>query len=318
MSLISVIIPAHNGEKFLPHSIGSVLAQTYRDFELIVVDDGSTDDTEKVVEKFQKKDPRVSYYYEKNSGGPAKPKNLAMQYVKGDYIAYLDQDDEWMPRKLEKQIALFEQNKDKNIGLVSCGALLVDGARRPFGVYMPPKNRKVFPEILLRNPIYSNSSVMVRREVVENIGGRDETMNYSEDWDMWIRIAKAGYGFAFVREPLFKYYFHNTNTTVLLGGVKKVKDTEYVFGKHYDLYKKFNFVHVGFFLLGVRFFLAGDTRKSRENFIYSIHRKRSFVPPYIGYALSFMGFVGVYFVHFLIFLYRILHGKTYFIKQKEY
>jgi glycosyltransferase involved in cell wall biosynthesis len=315
MSKVSIIIPAYNGEKFLPRSIGSVLAQTFADWELIIVDDGSTDGTKKVIEDFVKKDPRISYYYEKNSGGPARPKNFAMQYAKGEYIAYLDQDDEWMPEKLKKQIRIFEKDENKKIGLVTCDVLLAKENGVVFGKYNNPDIKSLFPDLLTRSFIYSNSSVIVQRDVVEKVGERDERLKQTEDWDMWIRIAWAGYDFGFVREPLLKYYFHDINTTKVIGYPIRAKNAETIFNKHQAIYKKYNFFYFGFFRLGVMFFLADDVKKARNYFVQSIRQKKYFVPAYIGYAVSFTGRCGDYIVQALIFLYRILHGKKYFTKQ---
>jgi glycosyltransferase involved in cell wall biosynthesis len=309
MSLVSIIIPAYNGEKFLPRSIGSVLAQTFTDWELIVVDDGSTDGTKKVVEEFIKKDHRIFYYYEENSGGPAKPKNTAWRYVRGEYVAYLDQDDEWLPEKLEKQVALFKES-GQDVGLVGCDVFLARDNGKIFGKYTTQRSN-VFPTLLERNYIYSNSSVMIRRDTIEKVGSRDECLKYAEDWDMWIRIAKNGYNFAFVSDPLLKYYFHNASTTSFLGDVGKAKDAEYIFKKHYNLYEKFNFLYAGLFRIGALLFLAGNTNKSRKKFIQAIGQKRSFVPAYLGYIISFTGIVGVFLVRCVIFLYRTLHGRTY-------
>ena len=119
---VSIIIPTYNRAKLLSRAIKSVLDQTFKDFELIIVDDGSTDNTKGVVEEFQKKDSRIKYIWQENSGAPAKPKNTGIRQARGEYVAFLDDDDEWFPKKLEKQIELFEDN----IGFVGCNILIVD------------------------------------------------------------------------------------------------------------------------------------------------------------------------------------------------
>ena len=105
---VSVIIPTYNRANLLARAIKSVLNQTFQDFELIVVDDGSTDNTRKVVEEFQKKDSRIKYIFQENSGGPAKPINTGIKNSKGEYITILEDDDEFLPQKLQKQVELFE------------------------------------------------------------------------------------------------------------------------------------------------------------------------------------------------------------------
>lgn len=319
MMKISVIIPTYSGEKFIQRAIESVLNQTFQDFEIIVVDDCSRDNTVSVVKDLQKKDSRIKLIeLDKNSGGPALPKNKGFEVSTGKFIAYLDHDDEWLLDKLSQQMNLFINSKKKNLGLVSCGAYLVNDPGKLFGIYTPIINNKsIFPYILLGNLIHSNSSVLIKREVIDSVGPRDENMKYSEDWDMWIRIAKAGYDMDFISKPLFKYYFHNENVTKTSKKDIRVKDAEYVFSKHQDLYLKYNYVHVGLFRLGVMYFLGGNAKKSREFFIKSIEKNKVFLPSYFGYLFSMFGIVGVKIINFLIFMYRLLHGKTYLISSRN-
>ncbi len=313
MPKVSIIIPTYNSEKFLNRTIRSVVNQTYKDWELIIVDDYSTDNTRQIIKKWEKKNKRIrSVFLEKNSGGPARPKNKGFEISQGEFIAYLDHDDEWLPEKLSEQMDLFIKSSKKNLGLVACGAYLVNNAGKCFGVHAPPKNETIFPKILFRNPIQSNSSAILKREAVEFVGQRDEVMKYSEDWDMWIRIAQAGYEIDFVYKPLFRYYFHETSATMALGIIVKVKDAEYVFQKHQDLYVKYDFLDVGFFRLGVMFFRGGDAKKSRWCFTQSIKKNNIFIPSYCGYVLSFLGFIGVGIINSLIWAYRLMYGKTYF------
>ncbi len=309
MSLVSVIIPAYNGEKFIPQSIGSVLAQTHTDWELIVVDDGSTDGTRAVVEGFCKKDPRIKYFYEENSGGPARPKNLGMKHAVGEYIAYLDQDDEWLPEKLEKQIRLFERSS--NIGLVGCDAALVDNKGKVFSAYKTPEPKSIFPYLLERDYIYSNSSVVIRREVVKKVGARDEKLKYAEDWDMWIRIAVAGYVFDFVHEPLLKYLVYPENTTKKLGFAVRARETEYIYRKHEALYQKYHAESAGLFHVGVKFCLGGDQKTGRKFFRGAIKKSPSNIGAWIGFKLSFLGGLGRAIMRGALEASRWGHGRTF-------
>ncbi len=129
MIRVSVIIPTYNRADLLPTAISSVLAQTYTDWELIVVDDASTDNTREVIKEWEAKDSRIrSVSLNKNSGGPAHPKNVGVESARGEFIAFLDHDDEWLPEKLKKQVAVFASSP--RIGLVTCEAYVVDGAGR--------------------------------------------------------------------------------------------------------------------------------------------------------------------------------------------
>ena len=112
MILVSVIIPTYNRAKLLKRAIESVLNQTFQDFELIVVDDGSTDDTKEIVKSFNNQ--KIIYIYQENFGGAALPKNVGIKMAQGKYIAILDSDDEWLPEKLQKQVTLFERSKNGN------------------------------------------------------------------------------------------------------------------------------------------------------------------------------------------------------------
>ncbi len=316
MPKVSIIIPAYNSSRFIKRTIGSVLAQTFRDWELIIVDDCSKDGTELAVKEFTKFDKRIKFFKTpENSGGPATPKNIGVEKAEGEYIAFLDHDDEWFPEKLEKQLKVFQNSKDENLGLVSCGVNLINKKKKKFSVYNP-KNIKVnFPEILLRNPIYSNSSVLIKKDVINIVGKRDEKMKYSEDWDMWIRVCENNFKISFINKPLFNYHFHDNNVTkATKDSLLKVKDAEYVFNKHRNLYEKYDYVHVGWFRLGVMYFMGGDKIKSRDCFKESLRVQKRFLPAKVGYYLSFLGKFGIRIINTLIFFYRLKHGRTYLIK----
>jgi glycosyltransferase involved in cell wall biosynthesis len=319
MPKISVITPTYNGSSFIKRAIQSVINQTFTDWELLIVDDCSKDDTVELVSEFAKQDKRIKLSKtSKNSGGPATPKNIGIKNAIGEYVAFLDHDDEWLPEKLKKQLKVFEESKDDRLGVVSCGANLINNKGKCFSIYKPTKRKITFPEILIRNPIYSNSSVLMKRNLIDIIGQRDEVMKYSEDWDTWINVCKAGYNIDFVYESLFNYYFHDSNTTkILKDKLAKAKDALYVFIKYQDLYNKYNYIHIGYFRLGVMYFLGEDVKNSRLYFLESIKHKRLFIPAYFGYIFSFLGGLGILIINFIIFLYRIMHGKIYLIKTKK-
>ncbi|MFH1657314.1 MAG: glycosyltransferase family 2 protein [bacterium] len=155
---VSVIIPTYNREKLLPRAIQSVLSQTYSNWELIVVDDGSTDNTKEIMEEFQRKDKRIKYIWQENFGGVSKPINTGLKASQGDYIALLEDDDEWLPEKLERQLEIFQNSKKENLGLVGCNILMVDlvnkkvKAKKTFDI--PEYDYKVFSEIILDNKFF--------------------------------------------------------------------------------------------------------------------------------------------------------------------
>jgi glycosyltransferase involved in cell wall biosynthesis len=311
---ISIIIPTYNGGENIERAVESVLKQTFQNFEIIIIDDFSKDNTVEIIEELKKEEPRIKLVIlDRNSGSPAKPKNEGFKIARGRYIAYLDQDDEWLPNKLEEQIRFFKDSNNDKLGIVSCGAILMNIHENIFSYFIPVQNKNIFPEILLRNPIYSNSSVLIKREVIEKVGDRDEYMKYSEDLEMWIRVAGRGYDFGYIFKPLFKYYFHSNNVSSVIDIIHKAKDMEYTFKKHKDLYKKHNYVHVGLFRLGIMYLLGNSFKKGRINLIESIKTNRLFIPAYVGYILSMFGFLGLRIINLLIFLYRIIKGRKYLL-----
>jgi len=232
---ISVIIPTYNRANLLPRAIESVLRQTFKNFELIIVDDGSTDNTTEVVKEFLKKDKRIKYIkLNKNSGVPAHPRNIGIQNAVGEYIAFLDSDDEWLPEKLEKQMQLFT-NSSNNLGFVGCNGIVIDEKNNKTTEYKILKYEDIFKELLINNFI-STSSILVKKKVFNKIGFFDENLKIGEDRDMWIRIAQQ-YKFDFISQPLFKYYIHGYNITQTAAFKDREKDAEYFLEKYNKFYE---------------------------------------------------------------------------------
>jgi len=162
MPKVSVIIPAYNCGNLIERTILSVCNQTFKDWELIIVDDGSTDKTKEVVLSFQKKDSRIKYFFQNNSGAPAKPKNVGILNATGKYIAFLDHDDEWVPKKLEKQIGVFEKTENQNLGLVVSGAMIVSEIDNSKKEYKISNISNHILALLERNFIFCSSGVMTK------------------------------------------------------------------------------------------------------------------------------------------------------------
>jgi len=275
MPKISIIIPTYNRADLLPRAINSVLNQTFKDFELFIVDDGSTDNTKEVVNLFVKKDNRIKYIYQKNSGGAANPKNNAIKYCSGKYIAYLDHDDEWFPTKLEKQYNLFEQSTNKKLGMVSCNVLIINEKEKINGVHKMSKYHKLEDLLLSGNEYaFSNSSMMIDRSIVDIVGTRDENLKIFEDLDFTIRLALAGYDLDFVDETLVKYYIDANNFSK---DFKRASpDYEKFIKKHEQLLKKYpKILAVYYRHLGTMYLLADEKLKARKAFVNSIHLKPS-------------------------------------------
>lgn len=207
MLTVSVIIPAYNQGHFLAEAVNSVLAQTYPHVEVIVVDDGSTDDTAVVARSFT--DPRVRYVYKQN-GGLSSARNEGLRHAQGQYISYLDSDDCFLPEKLAMLVG--EMDAHSAVGFVAGQAIPVDEHGRHVGKKFDTPLPTDTKQLLLGNPLHVGS-VLVRRDWQEKVGFFDETLRSYEDWDMWLRLAQAGCQMRYVPQPVSLYRFHTAQMT---------------------------------------------------------------------------------------------------------
>lgn len=293
MPTVSVIIPTYNGSRFISKTIKSVVDQTFKDWELIIIDDFSKDNTREIISNWQKKDPRISsVFLDKNSGGPAHPKNIGFLKAKGKYIAYLDHDDIWLPEKLEKQIAILEKNS--NIGIISCEGITIDENENITDRVTINKipTEGVFPSILSCDYIASNSSIIVPKIVIEKVGGRDEEkkVGIAEDREFEMRVAQAGYDFYVIHEALFKYRIHSKNTSKV-GSTQGLNYAEANF-KYISLYKKYNSEYLVFNRYAREYLKLGDIKKSREFIKLTLPKKKDY-GLVLMYLLLFFGNNGI-------------------------
>lgn len=203
MPKISVVIPAYNSMSFLPKTLDSVFEQTFSDFEILVINDGSTDHTAQWVSSLT--DNRVRLVNQENQGC-AIARNTGVLASRGQYIAFLDADDLWEPTKLEKQVHILDTLP--TVGLVNTWISNIDREGTPTGkLGISNAEGYVLNLVVEENPIMCGSTPMVRRHCFESVGLFDQSLRSAEDWDMWIRIAKK-YEFAVVKEPLVRYRVH--------------------------------------------------------------------------------------------------------------
>lgn len=202
MKEISVVIPTYNYGRFIREAIDSVLAQTYAPLEILVVDDGSTDDTEQIVRAYG---DRVRYIRQQNAGVGA-ARNTGIASARGEYVAFLDSDDVWLPEKLAKEIARFET--DPELGLVYGGAERFDESGT-LSVALDGIEGWIAPELLRleRSVISSGSGTLLPKRVAEEVGGFDANLQPSEDWDFCYRVALR-HRVGFVPEVLVRYRQH--------------------------------------------------------------------------------------------------------------
>lgn len=187
-SLVSVVIPAYNAAQYLPETIESVLAQTFHNFELLIIDNGSTDNTAEVAYQYSQQDQRIKLFSDGNPCGVSAARNKGIQLAVGKVIAFIDADDQWLPNKLTSHIE--HLNQDTNLG-VSFGRvefLSPDG--KPTRQFSNSRLSDIQPQhFLYENPTITVSNLVVRREIFEQVGGFEESMRYSEDMDFLLRVA---------------------------------------------------------------------------------------------------------------------------------
>lgn len=207
---VSVVIPAYERGDVVGRAVDSALGQTLSDIEVVVVDDGSSDDTRSVVEAYE--DERVRYLAHETNRGVSAARNTGVAAARGAYVAFLDSDDEWLPRKLDRQLAVLEGRGDEWVGaycdvatagLSTAGRLATLVSDRFFRSAAPREGGRELAESLLSMQVFMGpgSTLVVERDVVEATGGFDEGLSIYEDWDLVLRVLARG-KLAYVDEPL--------------------------------------------------------------------------------------------------------------------
>ena len=202
MATVSVIIPTYNRAATVGRAVRSVLRQSFRDVEVIVVNDGSTDDTPEVIAGFA--DPRLRYVVHAMNRGGGAARNTGIDAAGGEYIAFLDADDEWLPKKLERQIAVM-QHSDAAVAAIYTGFAVVATGGRVAAVRIPRHRGGILSQLWCANVVRTVSTVLVRRTALQHVGGFDPTLPSCQDWDLWLRLAKV-YQFDFLPQVLVRYH----------------------------------------------------------------------------------------------------------------
>ena len=229
--LVSVVIPSYNSARFVCDAINSVLEQTYKKYEIIVVDDGSTDNTKKILEPYIRK-KKIRYVYQENKKQAA-ARNKGIINSKGNLIAFLDADDMWIPNKLQLQVPLF---KDKGVGLVYGDVVLLENDLIKPGIHTNEfVSGKIFKKLIMANFICA-SSVVIRRECIDKVGFFKEEIDYFgvEDYHMWLKISYY-FKVDYVTNIIVKYRIHSNSTSE---NYSKIVEREV--GVRKDIIKMFN------------------------------------------------------------------------------
>ncbi|MEM2507240.1 MAG: glycosyltransferase, partial [Nitrososphaeria archaeon] len=233
---VSIIIPTYNRAHLISRAIQSVLNQTYQNFEVIVVDDGSTDNTREVIKRFQRRDSRIRYIRHDINKGVSAAKNTGIKSAKGKYIAFIGDDDEWFASKLKKQVALL-QKSGNNVGIVHTNCYINNGQKLTIFNKNYPFDQS-FKRILEGNFI-ADFTCLIKQECFDEVGYFDEQIPCGEDWEFHIRTLRR-YRYAYIHEPLAVMYWKNENTTRLSDDLRKTtKGLEYIIFKHWKEFEKY-------------------------------------------------------------------------------
>lgn len=241
-ALVSIVMPAYNCEKYVVEAINSVLAQTYRNWELLVLDDGSKDKTLQIIEEFSQKDSRIKSLPNGKNLGVSATRNRGIELASGDWIAFLDSDDMWESTKLEKQMKVA---KEKSAEFLFTGANYINEDGEPYkGIFEVPE--QVSYKKLRNQNVISCSSVLIKKKFFENIKMEKDEMH--EDYAVWLRVLKLGVIAYGVNEPLLIYRISRNSKSG--NKMKTVKMT----------YKVFRFVGIN--PIGSAYFMINHVLRS--------------------------------------------------------
>lgn len=244
--LISVVIPTYNRERYIKKALESVLNQSYKNFEIIVIDDSENDKTEKIIKLLNRKE--IKYIRNEVRLGFVKSLNKGIAMAQGKHIARLDDDDIWCdPQKLEKQVKFLEEHP--GYILVGGGAILIDEKGKELRRILPPEKDDKIRELMLFDCLFSHSTVVFKKETWELAEGYDERFDSAEDWDLWMKFGEFGkfYNFQeyfvhFLQAEQGKtQYIRRQNTRAHLKLMKKYRD------KYPNFYKAYLFGLISYF-----------------------------------------------------------------------
>jgi GT2 family glycosyltransferase len=196
---ISVVMSVHNGSKYLKDAVESILNQTFQDFEFIIVNDASTDDTEEILKQFD--DSRIKIIKNPENLGLTKSLNIGIKAAKGEYIARMDADDISLPHRFEIQVNFLENNPD--YALVGSKFYNIDESGNTKSLIDVPLDNLSIHETLKKNNCFAHGSIIMKKDAFLTVGGYNEQFKFAQDYDLWLRLAEA-YKVANIEEPLYQ------------------------------------------------------------------------------------------------------------------
>lgn len=288
-NLVSVIIPTHDRSELLTNAINSVLSQTYSNLEILIIDDNSSDNTEQIVKEI--KNSKILYFKNNVSLGSAGARNIGIKNSKGEFIAFLDDDDIWYTDKLRKQIECF---KNEKVGLVYSSIDLSFNRYKITYPTMPQKKGSIYKDLLIRNYVGGTISVVVRRTALNDEILFDKSFPAREEYDLWIRISKK-WEIDYIKEPLAKAFYRNeikrisTNVDNYIKAINLINekyrsDYELLLNDHEIQLKKVD----QYFFLGSQGIKNYNKKLARKYFLKAFLLNYNFQSA-VSYFLSFFG-----------------------------
>lgn len=207
--LVSIIVPAYNAEKYIEETVVSALRQTYRNIEMIVVDDGSTDHTAEIVKTLAVRDRRLAYTYQKNQGQSA-ARNAGIARAAGGYVAFLDADDLFLPKKIEEQVRHLEENRDCGVSYCKIYHFYGDQKNKLYYFDVGHPSGYLFGELLRKNFI-NPLSVLVRKKFLDKYGAFEPSFRRVDEQYLWLKLSHRGVKFCYLDRMLAYYRIHEAS-----------------------------------------------------------------------------------------------------------
>ncbi|ANS77291.1 hypothetical protein AWM70_16885 [Paenibacillus yonginensis] len=283
---VSIILPVYNRQETITRAIESVLNQTFPHFELIVVDDASTDATSEVIKRFD--DDRIRLIKLAENLGANAARNVGIKEAKAEWVAFHDSDDVWMPQKLEKQVTLAIQERAGSASIIYTSFLRFKSGETE---YIPAKTGQekqgnIHNQLLLGNFI-STQTIMLKKEQLEAVGYFDETMPRFQDWEIALRLSRQ-YEFLWLDEPLVHVFY--SNESISADNNKLLQAYEIIFQKHRDMFEIAGSYYLAnlLFSYGHNLLLVGGYKKGRKLLFLSLLHRFS-MKSLISLLCSFLG-----------------------------
>lgn len=293
-ALVSVIIPVYNREHLVSQAIESVLAQTYQPVEIILINDGSKDNSLSILKEYERRFPSTIKVLDQENQGQIAARNNGINVAQGDYIAFLDSDDLWMEDKLIRQIPIFEAG----VGLVYSGAEIIDEKGKVIRTEFADEaiTGNIYPQLLVKNRM-TGGTVVVTKESLDRVGVFSMDFKAAENWDLWLRICQF-YTARVVSDPLIKYRIHSDNMSADNHLMLQAKLQ--IIQKHCDLNSKNSVIahhsrlaHADYhYRKGLNYFSTGKYRQARREFFSVLSFSYKYRDTWIRLLRCFLGRAG--------------------------